>query len=82
MKPQMLAAVVTFSFFVPLSPAWAQRADLPGLEGIWVRLPHASANLLKLHYLAAIFTTLLVEPTDWRLTPSIALRWLCGIACV
>ncbi len=35
MKLRMLAALVTFSFFVPLSPAWAQRADLPGLDGVW-----------------------------------------------
>ena len=43
---------------------------------VWVRLPHASANHLILTYLAANFSTALIERTDWRLTPSIASRWL------
>ncbi len=35
MKLRLLAAFVTFSLFAMLSPARAQKADLPGLEGIW-----------------------------------------------
>src|SRR5229473_3133568 len=34
MKVRMLAVLATF-FFAPLLPSWAQRADLPGLEGVW-----------------------------------------------
>ena len=35
MKLRMLAALVPFAFFVPLSPAWAQKADPADLDGFW-----------------------------------------------
>ena len=35
MKLRMLAAFVALSFSALPWPAWAQKADLPGLEGIW-----------------------------------------------
>ena len=65
--------------------------DLPGLQSRrfgpsrvewWIRLPHASATLLKINSYPVAFvpigTTVLI---DWPMR-SIASRWLAGIARV
>src|SRR5438874_13526225 len=62
--------------------------DLPGLQSRrfgssraewWVRLPHASANLIVVNHLARLKSKVLIERNDWPPRFSIASRWDCGI---